>query len=86
MGQASLIVDKDERYGVIVYQSTSAAYASEKALQNAGLVVKIIPVPRSLSTDCCLGLRISWERKEQAQDILWRAGIEFVAIFPWPPE
>lgn len=73
-----------ERYGVVVYSSQSAAYAGEKAVQRAGLECKIIGVPRSLSTDCCLGLRVRWDQRAQVEEVLRRAGIAFVAIYPWP--
>jgi hypothetical protein len=69
-------------YGVVTFRTTSAAYASEKALLRAGLQVKVIPVPRSLSTDCCLGLRIEWPQREAVQEALRRAGVAFVAVFP----
>jgi hypothetical protein len=47
--------------------------------------VRIIPVPRSISTDCCLGLRIRWEEHQLVQEVLRSEGIEFVDMFPWPP-
>ena len=75
--------DEAEQHGVVVYRTTSAAYASEKALQERGLQAKVIPVPRSLSTDCCLGLRIAWKARDQVRELLTREGIPFEALFPW---
>jgi len=77
--------DRTSRHGVVVYRSTSTAFASEKVLQTAGFQVRIIPVPRSISTDCCLGLRIRWEEHQLVQEMLRSEGIEFVDMFPWPP-
>ncbi len=74
----------ETRHGVVVFQSTSAAYASEKAVQRAGLEAMIIGVPRSLSTDCCLGLRVCWEERAQVEDLLRQARIDFVGIYLWP--
>ena len=76
--------DTGEQQGIVIYETSTAAYASEKVLQRAGLEAKVIPVPRSLSTDCCLGLRIRWDDREQAQELLRAAGIAFVAVFEWP--
>lgn len=76
--------DEAGRYGVVIYRTTSAAYASEKALRLWGLRAKVIPVPRSLSTDCCLGLRIAWEARDQVRHLLNREEIPFEALFPWP--
>ncbi len=70
--------------GVVVYQTASGAYASEKVLRAGGLDSAAIPVPRSLSTDCCLGLRITWAQREAVKGALRSAGIAFVAVFPWP--
>jgi hypothetical protein len=78
------MVEGETRHGVVVFQSTSAAYASEKAVQRAGLECKIIGVPRSLSTDCCLGLRVRWEERAQVEEILRQARIDFVGIYLWP--
>jgi hypothetical protein len=72
------------RCGVVIYRTTSAAYASEKALQERGLQARVIPVPRSLSTDCCLGLRIAWKAQDKVRELLTREGIPFEALFPWP--
>jgi hypothetical protein len=70
--------------GVVIFATASGAYASDKALRTAGLGATVIPVPRSLSTDCCLGLRIEWAQREQVKDVLRAAGIAFAAVFPWP--
>ncbi|MFO7917784.1 MAG: DUF3343 domain-containing protein [Anaerolineae bacterium] len=77
--------EEAERYGVVIYRTTSAAYASEKALQERGLHVNVIPVPRSLSTDCCLGLRVTWEERDRVREILCREEIPFAAIYRWHP-
>ena len=36
-------------YGVVLFHTTSAALRGEKVLKSAGVVVKLIPVPRELS-------------------------------------
>lgn len=70
-------------YGVVVFESTTAAYASEKALREAGIEARIVAVPRSLSTDCCLGVRLSWSRREQAMAVMRRRGIHYVGVYPY---
>lgn len=69
-------------YGVITFKTTTAAYAAEKALQRAGLWAEVAAVPRSLSTDCCLGVRIQWAAREAAQEALRQAGVPFVGVWP----
>ncbi len=41
-----------------------AALASEKLLRAKGYAAKVVAVPRSISTDCCLGVRIVWAERE----------------------
>ena len=75
----------EREHGVVILASTSAAYAGESALRQAGLGVKIVPVPRSLSTDCCLGLQVTWGERERVLELLQNAGIPFVELLPWTP-
>lgn len=44
-------------YSVALFYSTSAAIRAEKLAKEAGLIVKLIPVPRHLSSDCGVCLR-----------------------------
>ena len=72
------------KHGVVVYRTTTAALHSEKVLRKAGYDVRVVDVPRSLSTDCCLGLRISWALREEVSAALDEAEIEYVAVREWP--
>ena len=46
-----------EHYGIITFNSTHHAIASEKHLQNTGFSVRIIPVPTQVTADCGLAIR-----------------------------
>jgi len=76
--------DRPPTYGVITYRTTSAALHSERILTRAGLSVRVIDVPRSLSTDCCQGVRIAWADRETAAHALDEACVPYVAILRWP--
>ncbi len=54
------------QYVVILVASTSHALRIEKILGQAGIPCKLIPVPRSLSSDCGSCVRILQVDKEQA--------------------
>ena len=69
---------------MVVYTSTTAAYASESVLQTAGFQVRVIPVPRSISTDCCLGPCTRWAQREQVQEVLRSQGIAYLDMFLCP--
>ena len=72
------------KYGVVVFRTTSAAMRSEKVLQAAGYQVRIIDVPRSLSTDCCLGLRFPWGQSGEVQEALNRERVDFLGVHQLP--
>jgi hypothetical protein len=61
---------KKPDYGVVLFDSTQAALRAEKTLQAEGLKVKLIPVPRQLSSDCGLSLRFSFDQAGLVKDIL----------------
>ncbi|MBC7234488.1 MAG: DUF3343 domain-containing protein [Chloroflexi bacterium] len=67
-------------YGVVLVYTTSAALQGEKALQRAGLVVKLIPVPREFSSDCGIALRFLWSEREAVEQALIAAHVEVAAV------
>ena len=67
-------------YGVVLVHTTSAALRGEKILQQAGLTVKLIPVPRELSSDCGIALRFLWEEREAVEEALDAAGLEIAGV------
>jgi hypothetical protein len=67
-------------YGVVLVYTTSAALRGEKILQQAGLTVKLIPVPRELSSDCGIALRFLWEDREAVEKALDAAGLEIAGV------
>jgi hypothetical protein len=52
-------------YGVLLFASTHQAIRAEKLAKEKNLSVKLIPVPRHLSSDCGVCLRFSWDQKEE---------------------
>jgi len=67
-------------YGVVLFYSTSAAIRAEKLTQGAGLKVKLIPVPRQLSSDCGISLRFEWDQADVVRSILEAKGVEIQGI------
>jgi hypothetical protein len=65
-----------DRYAVILVQSTSHAIRGEQLLHRAGIPAKLIPVPRHLSSDCGVCLRIEREHIEAACKRLEAAAME----------
>ena len=71
----------ETRYAVILVYSTSHALRGEKVLQGVDIACKLIPVPRHISSDCGVCLRIQESDGEQAMEALKaaRVGIEGLA-------
>ena len=53
-----------DHYGIITFNSTHHAIASEKHLLAAGFRVRIIPVPTQVTADCGLAIRFPLESFE----------------------
>ena len=69
-------------YAVLILSSTSHALRAERVLAGAGIACKLIPVPRHLSSDCGVCLRIALGDGEPARRALATAGAGAVAIHP----
>jgi hypothetical protein len=68
-------------YGVVLFESTQAALKAEKVLkQAAGFPIKLIPVPRQLSSDCGVCLRFPWSERAAVEEILHSHGIDFAGL------
>jgi hypothetical protein len=69
-----------EQYTVILVYSTSYALRAEKVLAGAGIDCKLIPVPRQLSSDCGVCLRVRQADREGARQALAAARVEIEGI------
>jgi len=65
---------------VILVYSPSHALRAEKLLQGAAIPCKLIPVPRHLSSDCGVCIRIRQSDQAAALETLARAGVETQGI------
>lgn len=64
---------------VLVY-STSRALRAEKVLSEAGIDCKLIPVPRQLSSDCGVCVRVRTVDREPTRRVLDEAGLEIEGV------
>lgn len=67
-------------YSVVLFYSTSGAIRAEKLTKEEGLKVKLIPVPRHLSSDCGVCLRFESVDADKVRSILGSAQVEFEDI------
>ena len=68
-------------YSVVIFHTTSAALRSEKVLKQAGIEIKLIPVPRQLSSDCGISVRFARDLTAKVSQALVDAHIDMVGIY-----
>ena len=54
-----------ERDGVLIFHSIHKVMRAEKVLKSAGFDVRLMPVPRELSSDCGLSLCFPFESMQE---------------------
>lgn len=70
----------EEQHTVILVYSTSYALRAEKVLAKAGIDCKLIPVPRQLSSNCGVCVRLRRSDREAARRTLEEAGGEIEGV------
>jgi len=55
---------------VILFKAVSYALKAEKILKQEGLPHKLIPVPKYISTDCGVCLRVNVDAKDEIVSVL----------------
>jgi len=60
----------EQKYVVYLFPSVSYALKAEKLLKKEGIPHKLIPVPRHISSDCGVCLRIRADQEEIVTEVL----------------
>jgi hypothetical protein len=66
--------------GVILFSSIHFVLRAEKLMKGKGFSMDLIPVPRHLSTDCGVCLRIEWEQREMICGLLEEGGVKIERV------
>jgi hypothetical protein len=67
-------------YSVVLLYSTNWAIKAEKVLAEVGISCKLVPVPRHLSSDCGVCVRIERADQEAALQALQAACVEVEGV------
>ena len=59
-----------EPFIVFLFSSISHTLKAEKILKELGIVHKLIPVPRHISSDCGVCIRVAADRRDAAESAL----------------
>ncbi len=65
---------------VVLFRNTQEAIRAEHILLAAGVVGKLIPVPRQFSAECGLAFRFPLTERARVEAALDRAGLPYQAI------
>jgi hypothetical protein len=61
---------EQQNYVIFLFPSVSYALKAEKILKEQGITHKLIPVPRHISSDCGVCLRVTADRRDAAASAL----------------
>ena len=70
----------DSSYAYVLVVSTGHALRAEGALKRAGIGCRLVPVPRHLSSDCGVCVRVAREDVPAAQAALDAAGAAYEEV------
>ena len=63
-------------FAVLIFHTSNHAFRAEKVLKQAGIDCKLVPVPRHLSSECGVCLRLLPEHQATALDLLKVSRVE----------
>ena len=66
---------------VVAFHTTAAAMSAEKICSSKGLEGRLIPVPRSITSECGIAWSASPELREQLEVLFREAGLEVSGFY-----
>lgn len=70
-----------EQYGYITFKSVSYAMKFESALKNQDVKIKIIPVPRSISSSCGFCVKFNLNIFDNLMEVINKNKMEYEKIY-----
>ena len=55
---------------ILIFRGTHQVLSAEERLKEGGVRLRLIPVPRRLTSDCGLAIRIPLDQRDRAREIL----------------
>ncbi len=72
--------NKDNGKAVVLFYSANYAIRAEKLAKREGLEVKLIPIPRNLSSDCGICMQFIQSDLERIKDLLLSENVSYDRI------
>ena len=66
---------------ILIFRGTHQVLSAEKHLKKARVPMRLIPVPRSLTSDCGLAIRLTASWRDRARDVLAAAGLSPFSVY-----
>ncbi len=60
---------------ILIFRGTHQVLSAEKHLKKAGVAMRLVPVPRSLTSDCGLAIRVTAAGWDRTREVLTAAGL-----------
>ncbi len=70
-------------YGIILFDTTQAVIKAEKILNEAGIKIKLIPVPRHISSNCGISILFELNLLDEIKLVLSRNNVHYSDILPF---
>lgn len=67
---------------VILFHTSNHSFRAERLLKEQGVACRQVPVPRHLSSECGVCLRLEAAEEERAVTILLAAKVEMAGVHP----
>lgn len=74
-----------DAFCVITFPTTSHVLRAERLLKSNGIHVEIIPVPRAISSDCAISIKLSCAQKGEAIRLLQTNGVAYEGVHELEP-
>jgi hypothetical protein len=71
---------------ILIFRGTHQVLSAEKTLKREGVAMRLVPVPRRLTSDCGLAIRISHSDRGKAREVLFLAAITPVSVHVSRPD
>lgn len=69
-----------ERQSVLLFHTSNHAFRAEKLLKAQAMACKLVPVPRHLSSECGVCLRLETARQDAAVELLKQSKVEVSGV------
>ncbi len=65
---------------ILIFRGTHQVLSAEKRLKAGGVAMRLIPVPRRLTSDCGLAIRILPAERDKAREVLARSSLSPASV------